>query len=73
LLTNTADYLWDVDLGAFVAGDDHGFEVVGMDKDFSADEPVSSRTSFRILFTWFLNVCHSVLPGIGTSLSLCAF
>ena len=38
-----------------------------------AELPVLSRASFRIRFTWFSNVCLSVLPGDGSSSLLCAF
>lgn len=37
------------------------------DKDFWAEDPVLSRASLRMRFTWFSKVCLSVLPGVGSS------
>lgn len=49
------------------------FKLLYSVSDFFAEPPVLSRASFRILFTWFSNVCRSVLPGVGSSSMLCAF
>lgn len=43
------------------------------DSDFWAEEPVLSRASLRMRFTWFSNVCRRVFPGVGSSSLLCAF
>ena len=43
------------------------------DRDFWAEEPVLSRASFRMRFTWFSKVCRRVLPGVGSSSLLWAF
>lgn len=43
------------------------------ESDFWADDPVLSRASLRIRFTWFSKVCLSVLPGVGSSSLLWAF
>lgn len=43
------------------------------DRDFWADDPVLSRASLRIRFTWFSKVCLRVLPGVGSSSLLWAF
>lgn len=43
------------------------------ERDFWAEEPVLSRASLRMRFTWFSKVCRSVLPGVGSSSLLWAF
>lgn len=43
------------------------------DRDFWAEEPVLSRASLRMRFTWFSKVCRRVFPGVGSSSLLCAF
>lgn len=43
------------------------------ERDFWAEEPVLSRASLRMRFTWFSNVCRSVLPGVGSNSLLWAF
>lgn len=43
------------------------------DSDFWAEDPVLSRASLRMRFTWFSKVCLRVFPGVGSSSLLCAF
>ncbi|KAH3803873.1 hypothetical protein DPMN_132143 [Dreissena polymorpha] len=45
-------------------------KLLNSDRDFWALLPVLSLESLRIRFTWFSNVCRSVLPGVGSSSSL---
>lgn len=37
------------------------------DRDFWAEEPVLSRASLRMRFTWFSKVWRRVFPGVGSS------
>lgn len=41
-------------------------------RDFLAEPPVLSRASLRMRLTWFSKVWRRVLPGVGSSSSLCA-